>query len=199
MAKNVLALCALLWAPGALASTQVTAVAMRDGKVVIAADEPSPAPPPRAQPATKPTTEPRAPASAEPAPLKLNTEASLASPPPPAATEEPPHVSGKRKTLSLVGLRFNKGSMSVFVRTNEPVSYRVSERPTGVVITIENTRIRRHNDTRSLDAHFFDSPVANVRASQNHGDVEVNIELKNHVAYQATQTGREVQLNFSQG
>jgi hypothetical protein len=108
-------------------------------------------------------------------------------------------VTSHRKTLSLVGLRFSNGSMSVFVRTNEPVNYRVSERPTGLVVTIENTRIARRNDKRPLDAHFFDSPVANVRASQNHGDVEVNIELKTHVAYQATQSGREVQLNFNKG
>jgi hypothetical protein len=121
----------------------------------------------------------------------------LASPPPPAATEEAPQVTAKRKTLSLVGLRFNNGGMSVFVRTNEPVSYHVSERPNGLVVTIENTRIRRRNDTRPLDARFFDSPVAKVQAIQNRGDVEVNIDLKTHVAYQATQTGPEVQLSFN--
>jgi hypothetical protein len=132
-----------------------------------------------------------------PVPVKLNTQANLASPPAPPATEEPPHVTARRKTLSLVGLRFNNGSTSVFVRTNEPVSYRVSERPNGLVITIENTRIRRRNDTRPLDAEFFDSPVAKIRASQNRGDVEVNIDLKAHAAYQTTQTGPEVELNFT--
>ncbi len=132
-------------------------------------------------------------------PLKINTQADLASPPPPPATGETPQVSARRKTLSLVGLRFNNGATSVFVRTNEPVSYHVSERPNGLVVTIENTRIRRHNDTRPLDAQFFDSPVAKVRASQNRGDVEVNIDLKTHVAYQAIQNGREVQLSFNQG
>ena len=107
-------------------------------------------------------------------------------------------MSARRKTLSLVGLRFNNGATSVFVRTNEPVSYRVSQRPNGLVVTIENTRIRRRNDARPLDAQYFDSPVAKVRATQNRGDVEVTIDLKTQAPYQATQTGREVELNFSQ-
>ncbi len=108
-------------------------------------------------------------------------------------------MTAKRKTLSLVGLRFANGAMSVFVRTNEPVSYHVSEKPNGLVVTIENTRIRRRNDSRPLDAHFFDSPIAKVQATQNRGDVEVNIDLKTHAAYQATQTGPEVQLSFNRG
>jgi len=161
------------------------------------ASEDQAAPPPAPAPSPAPPAAP-AQAAAEAPPLKLNTQAQLASPPPPSPTEEPPHVSARRKTLSLVGLRFNNGATSVFVRTNEPVSYHVSARPNGLVVTIENTRIRRHNDARPLDAQFFDSPVAKVRASQNRGDVEVTIDLKTQAAYQATQTGREVELNFSQ-
>jgi len=107
-------------------------------------------------------------------------------------------VTARRKTLSLVGLRFNKGSASVFVRTSVPVAYHVSERPNGLVVTIENTRIRRRNDTRPLDAQFFDSPIAKVRATQIRGDVQVDIDLKSQAPYRATQSGREVELNFGQ-
>ncbi len=176
------------------------AVAVESAPPAPAAEEPVAPPPAAVPPASAPPPPPAAPAlaRAEPAPLKLNTQAQLASPPAPAPSEEPPHVSARRKTLSLVGLRFNNGATSVFVRTNEPVSYHVSERPNGLVVTIENTRIRRRNDTRPLDAQFFDSPVAKIRASQNRGDVEVNIDLKTQAAYQATQSGREVELSFSQ-
>jgi colicin import membrane protein len=153
--------------------------------------------PPAAPPAPSPQSAPVVARTEAAAPVRLNAQARLASPPPPTPTEEPPRVTARRKTLSLVGLRFNNGGTSVFVRTNEPVSYRVSERPNGLVITIENTRIRRRNDTRPLDAEYFDTPVAKVRASQNRGDVEVNIDLKAHAAYQATQTGPEVELSFS--
>jgi len=69
----------------------------------------------------------------------------------------------------------------------------------GVQITIENTRIMRHNDTRPLDAQYFDTPVWTVRAKQEKRNVVVRIQLKTQAPYQAVQQGSEVQLNFSHG
>ena len=85
----------------------------------------------------------------------------------------------------------------MFIRTNEAVAYRVNERGDAVVVTIENTRITRRNDSRMLDAQFFDSPIASVRARQVRRNVEVEIQLKSHAAYQATQNGPEVSLSFN--
>ena len=146
---------------------------------IAQADAPAPSPAPPTRP-----------------PPHLNTEANLASPPPPLASGEPAQVSARRKKLSLVGLRFTGGA-SVFIRTNEAVAYRVNERGDAVVVTIENTRITRRNDSRMLDAQFFDSPIASVRARQVRRNVEVEIQLKSHAAYQATQNGPEVSLSFN--
>ena len=88
-----------------------------------------------------------------------------ASPSPPVANGEI-QVSPRRKRLTLVGLRFN-GQPSVFIRTNEPVKYSQTSSGNGITVTIENTRITRHNDTRPLDVHFFDSPISTVRARQS--------------------------------
>ena len=69
----------------------------------------------------------------------------------------------------------------------------------GVRITIENTRIVHHNDTRALDAQFFDTPIWVVRAKQEKRNVVVHIQLKNAAPYQTVQNGTEVQLNFTRG
>jgi hypothetical protein len=142
-----------------------------------------PAPPP-----------PPAPAPAAPPPAQ---EASLT--PPPANTGIAVHVSRRTKRLSLVGMRFSANGPSVFVRTNEPVNYQVQDDGNGVRITIENTRIMRHNDTRPLDAQYFDTPVWAVKATQEKRNVVVHIKLKNAAPYQAVQQSNEVQLNFTHG
>ena len=81
----------------------------------------------------------------------------------------------------------------------EPVKYEVRDQGSSVLVTIENTRIMRHNDTRPLDVHFFDSPIGMVRARQVRRNVEVEIQLKSQAPYQATQNGPEVQLTFNRG
>ena len=135
------------------------------------------------------------PAAAAPAAGERTHADELAAPPPPAASGDTT-VSSRRKRLELVGLRFN-GSPAVFIRTNEPVHYSVKDNGTSLIVTIENTRITRHNDTRPLDVHFFDSPIAMVRARQVRRNVEVDIQLKNQAQYQAAQTGPEVALTFN--
>jgi hypothetical protein len=96
-------------------------------------------------------------------------------------------------------MRFGPSGPSVFVRTNEPVNYQVQDDGTGVRITIENTRIRRKNDTRPLDAQYFDTPVWTVKATQEKRNVVVHVKLKNQAPYTAVQQGTEVQLNFTRG
>jgi colicin import membrane protein len=139
-----------------------------------------------------PAPAPAAARSAQAAP-----EASLT--PPPASTGIAVHVSRRTKRLSLVGMRFSASGPSVFVRTNEPVNYQVQDDGNGVRITIENTRIVHHNDTRPLDAQYFDTPVWVVRAKQEKHNVVVHIQLKSSAPYQAVQQSNEVQLNFTHG
>ncbi len=122
-----------------------------------------------------------------------------ATPPPAQATASedsaPVHVTSRTKRLAWVGFRATDSQ--VFIRTNEPVYYSVSDGADGSVqVVIQNTRIRRRNDSRPLDTHFFSTPVSWIRARQQRRDVVVEIRLKNRAPYKAVQHGAEVDVSF---
>ncbi len=107
-------------------------------------------------------------------------------------------VSGRRKTVALVGFKQEAGSSRVFVRTDEPVRYTVSEGgERTLVLELENTRIGGQNNRRALETSFFDTAVARVMPRSGPGrTVRVEITLKESVPYQATQEGNVVSLEF---
>ncbi len=107
-------------------------------------------------------------------------------------------VSGRRKTMQLVGFKQEAGGSRVFVRTNEPVRYTVSEAgDKTLVLELENTRIANNNDHRPLDTSYFDTAVAMISPKEGSTrSVKIQIKLKENVAYQAKQTGNEVFLEF---
>jgi colicin import membrane protein len=117
-------------------------------------------------------------------------------PAPPAPA--PVQVSARRKRLALVGFRPGSGAKAtqVFIRTNEPVHYTVSEDGEILRVVVENTRVIRRNDLRTLDTHFFVTPVNSIQARQVKGDVVVEIRLKSKAPYRAVQNGDEVQVDF---
>ncbi|HEY1127695.1 MAG TPA: AMIN domain-containing protein [Actinomycetota bacterium] len=106
-------------------------------------------------------------------------------------------VSARRKTVTLVGFVADKSR--VFVRTNGPVRYTVSQADDKtVVLELENTAIHRRNDSRPLDTRFFGGPV--VQVSPHRGPsktVRVAVTLRDKVGYQARQDGNEVSLQFA--
>jgi colicin import membrane protein len=97
-----------------------------------------------------------------------------------------------------VGFQQEQGSSRVFVRTSEPVSYRISEGSEGtLLLELENTEIDRRNNLRPLNTSFFEGPVAAVRPRSGPGrSVLVEIQLKEPVPYQARQEGNVVSLEF---
>ncbi|HYO55077.1 AMIN domain-containing protein [Archangium sp.] len=106
-------------------------------------------------------------------------------------------VSSRRKTMMLVGFRQEAKASRVFVRTNEPVRYTVTEGNREVVLELENTRIEETNNTRPLDTSFFDTAVASVDANAGPSrTVRVAIKLKEQVPYQTHQEGNEVSIEF---
>jgi colicin import membrane protein len=113
---------------------------------------------------------------------------------------EPPvaaPTSGRRGILELVGFQQQAGTARVSVRTNEPVSYKVSEGHNEIVLTLENTQIGKGNNTRALDTSFFDTAVAQVdpTVGPDHS-VRVSIKLKSQVAVQTRQEGNTISLEF---
>jgi hypothetical protein len=106
-------------------------------------------------------------------------------------------VSSRRKTMTLVGFRQESSASRVFVRTNEPVRYTVTEGERMVVLELENTSIAESNNTRALDTSFFDTAVAAVDADAGPSrTVRVAIRLKERVPYETRQEGNEVSIEF---
>ncbi|WNG15947.1 AMIN domain-containing protein [Cystobacter fuscus] len=116
----------------------------------------------------------------------------------PARQEGPPSVSSRRKTMTLVGFKQERGASRVFVRTNEPVRYSVT--PAGdrlVVLELENTLIAEENNTRAMDTSFFNTAVASVDANPGPSrTVRVSIRLKQQVPYETRQEGNELSIEF---
>ncbi|WP_141619187.1 AMIN domain-containing protein [Myxococcus sp. AB036A] len=105
-------------------------------------------------------------------------------------------VSSRRKTLTLVGFQQQSGASRVFIRTNEPVSYSVSERGRTVVLELENTRVDASNNTLPLDTSYFATPVLRVDPSASGRDVRITIQLRQSAPFQARQEGNVISLDF---
>ncbi|MHB8872344.1 MAG: AMIN domain-containing protein, partial [Myxococcaceae bacterium] len=120
-----------------------------------------------------------------------------ASVPAPSMTG-PVDVSSRRKTVTLVGFRLVDTASRVYIRTDEPVRYSLSEgADKTVVLLLENTRIGQRNNERQLDTSFFDTAVAMVKPDVGEAQsVRVEIKLKESVPYQAKQEGNEVYVEF---
>jgi colicin import membrane protein len=109
----------------------------------------------------------------------------------------PPTVTARRKTMTFVGFRKAGEASRIYVRTDEPVRYRISEADRVVVLELENTRIGIPNNQRFLDTSFFDTAVAMVRPEESETkSVRVEIQLKQSVPYQTQQKGNELYVEF---
>ena len=116
---------------------------------------------------------------------------------PPRGETAGTEVSTRRKTLTLVG--FSPDKSRVYVRTNEPVRYTVSQADDRtVILELENTSFSRSNDRRPLDTHYFGGPVVQITPQAGSGKtVRVAVTLRDKVGYQARQDGNEVSLQFA--
>jgi hypothetical protein len=106
-------------------------------------------------------------------------------------------VSSRGKWMTMVGFKQEPTASRVFVRTNEPVTFNVTEGDKLVVLELENTRIDMENNGRRLDTSFFDTSVASVDADAGPSrTVRVAIQLKEQVSYQTRQDGNELSIEF---
>jgi colicin import membrane protein len=106
-------------------------------------------------------------------------------------------TSERRRTLEIVGFQQQAGGSRVYVRTNEPVRYKVSERTNEIILELENTQIGKGNNTRALDTSFFDTAVSRVDPTVGPDrSVRVSIKLKGAVPVQTRQEGNTISLEF---
>lgn len=104
------------------------------------------------------------------------------------------------KDMNWVGFQQFQEASRVFVRTTEPVKYRVdSTKPNMVVLILENTRVPLRNNTRFLDTRYFDSPVSYVQAKAIEGtspSVRIEIHLRERVPFKEVQNDTFLALDF---
>jgi colicin import membrane protein len=136
---------------------------------------------------------------------RQEVETRVANVAPPPRREEPvsptpatvASTAGKRRTLEIVGFQQQAGASRVYIRTNEPVRYKVSEGRKEIILELENTQIGKGNNTRALDTSFFDTAVARVDPTVGPDrSVRVSIKLKADVPVQTRQEGNTISLDF---
>jgi hypothetical protein len=109
-------------------------------------------------------------------------------------------ISRSTKNMTWVGFQQTQDSSQVFVKTNEPVRYRIIEETAQLVILeLENTKIPKRNDRRFLDTHFFNTAVTMITPREVYGpghNVRIEIQLKDRVPYTTGQESNVVFIRF---
>lgn len=104
------------------------------------------------------------------------------------------------KDLEWLGFQQFQGVSRVYVRTTEPVTYRVdSSRVNMVILELQNTRVPSKNNRRPLDTRFFDSPVERIVPTIIEGpspSVRIELHLRQKVPYKETQNDTFLALDF---
>jgi hypothetical protein len=110
-------------------------------------------------------------------------------------------LEGELRDITGVGFQQLEEVSRVFVKTSDKIQYRVdSSREKLIVVTFENARVPRHNDTRPLETQYFSSPVTQVVAKVIEGtspSVNLEIRLRKKVPYKVTQTAGMVAIDFT--
>jgi len=108
-------------------------------------------------------------------------------------------VDNRPKVMSYVGFQQRPDVSRVYVRTNEPARYTVTQHGGEVWLEIENTRASSLNDLNHLDTRFFDSAVAMIDPEEIEGagtHIRIRIRMKQNVPYEATRTDNEIRIDF---
>src|SRR5688572_9932721 len=93
--------------------------------------------------------------------LRLAPLIALASMAGPLAAQE---LEGEMRDLTGIGFQQLADGSRFFVRTNEPVTYRVESLQSDVItLVLDNTRIPLKNNARHLDTRYFASPVTYIQ------------------------------------
>lgn len=110
-------------------------------------------------------------------------------------------LSNELKDLDWIGFQQFAEASRVFVRTTEPVKYRVDDsNPKSVVLVLENTNIPLRNNRRPLDTRFFDGPVRRIVPKILEGpstSVRIEIKVSQKVPYKVVQNDNFLALDFT--
>jgi len=108
--------------------------------------------------------------------------------------------SGELVDLNWVGFQQFQEVSRVFVRTTEPVKYRVDNSRAGMVaLILENCRSPLYNNQRPLDTRHFKSPVTYVSTKVIEGpspSIRIEIRTPDKVPFKTVQSDNFLALDF---
>lgn len=115
----------------------------------------------------------------------------------PAASQD---MEDAPRNLEFVGFQQFREVSRVFVRTNEPARYRVSQRDGVVSVTLDNTGCQVMNNLRHLDTHLFDGPVSmvlpRVIEGASNSNIQIDIYVRQTVNVKQSQQDNVITLDF---
>jgi hypothetical protein len=116
----------------------------------------------------------------------------------PAASQD---LQDEPRDIAFIGFQQFKEISRVFVRTNEPARYRVSQGRDGVVsLILENTGCSVVNHLRHLDTHLFEGPVSMIQPKLIEGasnsSIQIDIYMRQAVNVRQAQKDNVITLDF---
>ena len=116
----------------------------------------------------------------------------------PANAEE---LINEKRDMEWVGFKQFQEVSRVFVRTTDPVKYRIdTSRPLTVVLILENTAIPIKNNQRALPVKNFDSPVYKIIPKVIEGpspSTHIEIQLRRAAKFTQVQKDNMLALDFA--
>ena len=116
----------------------------------------------------------------------------------PANSED---LTNEKRDMEWVGFKQFQEVSRVFVRTTDPVKYRIdTSRPLTVVLILENTAIPIKNNQRALPVKNFDSPVYKIIPKVIEGpspSTHIEIQLRRAAKFTQVQKDNMLALDFA--
>ena len=116
----------------------------------------------------------------------------------PANSED---LTNEKRDMEWVGFKQFQEVSRVFVRTTDPVKYRIdTSRPLTVVPILENTAIPIKNNQRALPVKNFDSPVYKIIPKVIEGpspSTHIEIQLRRAAKFTQVQKDNMLALDFA--
>ena len=106
------------------------------------------------------------------------------------------------KDMTWVGFQLLRDASRVFVKTTDPVKYRIDvSRPHLVILTLDNTKVPLFNNTRPLNTKYFDSPITSVNVKIIEAvSPSVRIEIHTrpiHAKFEEVKNDTQLALDFA--
>ena len=116
---------------------------------------------------------------------------------PPTAQElDPDPVRDGEKILTWLGFHSAKGYSRLFLKATERVAFEVTPGQGIIKVRIKQARAKLSNNMRFLDMSYFPTALWRVTPRRAGDDVDVEILMREVVAYKLRRKGDTIQIDF---